>query len=132
MCIRDRDRNIANQALAGTGRIIGGEDARLWKGALRGDRVILEVEERAILNLSGRIGASVDGLLEKSSRPGLHEIAVVPITGGIAIAKNELTIVICELGSRPDGFEEQGRKTRVKARRTAASHDQIGESLGNG
>lgn len=86
----------------------------------------LEVENRAILDLSAWVRALVDSLLQDTRFPALHEVAVVAKSSGVAVCQNELAIIVLEVLGVPDGLVEEGDKTMLVALGTGSVHDEGG------
>lgn len=86
----------------------------------------LEVENRTILDLPAWVRALVNGLLQDTRFPALHEVTVVTKSSGVAVGQNELAIVVLEFLGVPDGLVEEGDQAMLVSLRAGTVHDEGG------
>ena len=104
--IGEGDFNATGEADTGTKDVFREETRRQLCLALCSYALIHDVEKRAVLDETRRIGASLNSLLEQILIPTHHKISVVTKSGCVTVGNDKLSIAILEGGSVPDGFEE--------------------------
>lgn len=84
----------------------------------------LNVEQRAVLNFAGSVGALLDRSLQSVLVPALNEVTVVAESGRVTVSQDEVTLVVLEGVGVPDGLEEERNDTGLEALRAGTVHDQ--------
>lgn len=95
--------------------------------ALAGLALVLDGEQRAVLNASRGVLAGVESVLEELLRlPAHDEISVVTSTGGVTHGKSELAVLASEELSGPDGLVEKEGVVHIVPLGALALLDQVG------
>lgn len=82
----------------------------------------LKLEERAVLNLTTWVGASVHRLLKEIRIPAGDEVTVVAKSSRVTVGDDKLSLLILESIRVPDGLVEKGREPGLEARRAVTVH----------
>ena len=101
-----------------------GESAGLDE-ALLGGGTWLDVEDWAVLDAAGHVGAGVDGSLENRRVPPGDKISVVSVTSGVTVGPDELTSHSLESSGVPDGLEHESWEADWELRWARAGHDSV-------
>lgn len=86
--------------------------------------VALNVEQRAVLNLTGGVGALLDRILQSVLVPTLNEVTVVAESSRVTVSQDEVTLVVLKGVGVPDGLEEKRNDTGLEALWAGTVHDQ--------
>lgn len=84
----------------------------------------LEVENRAVLDLTTWVGTCVNRLLQNTGLPALHEITVVAESSRVTVGENELAAHAFERVGVPDSFVHEGNQASFEALRASSVHNQ--------
>lgn len=93
--------------------------------ALLGGGTWLDVEDWAILDAAGHVGAGVDGGLKNRGVPSGDEISVISVASGVAVGPDELTGHSIESSGVPDGLEHESWEADWELWWAGTSHDSV-------
>jgi hypothetical protein len=119
------DRDIAAEAWGGALAIVGRKLFGHFKCTLGTLVFGLKLKHGTIGKETRWVGALLNGATENLSGPAVQEIAVVTVTGGIAVGEHESAGHAHEFVGLPDGLKEQGRDALLVTFGTLATVDEI-------
>lgn len=85
----------------------------------------LDVEDWAVLDSSGDVGASVNSLLENTILPAHDEVTMVTVTSWVTVGEDELSVNAVESVGVPDDLKHETWKTSLEALWAGAGHDGV-------
>lgn len=119
------DGHVTAETRGGALAVVGAQLLGHLELALGALFLSLQLENRAVGEETGGVGALLDGVAEDVFRPAILEVTVVAVASGVTVGEHESTRQALEVVGLPDGLEEQRRNALVETLRAHTTVDEV-------